>query len=144
MKPQDRWVGLLPLLFFLLRFFDVLEEGQPGYILWACHLSNLTLALGILLTYGLQDFQQPCYTTWYHFDLPPLSWKVKVTYHKRPRPLVFRLGPYPFSSLPQLGPGISPYKIIVSPVLYLVNIFYCLLVVQARSVWVQLPARVQL
>lgn len=43
-----RWAGLLPLVFFLGRAWYFAEHGGMSQILWMCHFTNLTLAIGIL------------------------------------------------------------------------------------------------
>jgi len=45
-----RLLGILPLLFFLARVFEYVYRAKtPEQILWSCHISNLMLAVGILL-----------------------------------------------------------------------------------------------
>ncbi len=43
-----RLLGLLPLAFFLARLIYFMDHGGTSQILWICHLSNLTLAIGLL------------------------------------------------------------------------------------------------
>lgn len=43
-----RALGLLPLFFFLARWVYFQEHGGTSQILWMCHFSNLTLAVGLL------------------------------------------------------------------------------------------------
>ncbi len=43
-----RLLGLLPLAFFLARLIYFMDRGGTSQILWICHLSNLTLAIGLL------------------------------------------------------------------------------------------------
>jgi hypothetical protein len=43
-----RWLGLLPLAFFIARLIYFSNHGGISQILWLCHLSNLTLAIGLL------------------------------------------------------------------------------------------------
>ena len=45
-----RWrlLGLLPLAFFLARLVYFANDGDISQILWLCHFSNFTLALGLL------------------------------------------------------------------------------------------------
>jgi hypothetical protein len=47
LSPQFRLWGLLPLIFFIAYLLHFLSLGELGNILWMCHLSNLTLALGL-------------------------------------------------------------------------------------------------
>ena len=42
-----RLLGIFPLIFFAAHLFHFLSTGEFGHILWLCHLSNLTLALGL-------------------------------------------------------------------------------------------------
>jgi hypothetical protein len=66
-----RLLGLIPLLLFLARGRDLIELGEPGHILWMCHLSNLTLALGFFLAWpGLVRISVP----WLLFGLPLWIW----------------------------------------------------------------------
>lgn len=44
-----RLLGLLPLVFFGARLMQLASEGEVAHILWMCHVSNLLLALGLLL-----------------------------------------------------------------------------------------------
>jgi len=45
-----RLLGILPLLFFLARFFEYVYKAKtPEQILWSCHISNLMLAMGLFL-----------------------------------------------------------------------------------------------
>lgn len=48
-----RLLGLIPLLLFLARLRDLIGTGDPGHILWMCHLSNLVLALGLFFAWPL-------------------------------------------------------------------------------------------
>ena len=48
-----RLLGLIPLLLFLARLRDLIAIGEPGHILWMCHISNLTLALGLFFAWPL-------------------------------------------------------------------------------------------
>lgn len=43
-----RIVGLLPLAFFAARLAYFSDHGGISQILWLCHLSNLTLAIGLI------------------------------------------------------------------------------------------------
>ena len=43
-----RLLGFLPLAFFLARLGYFIHYGGTSQILWMCHLSNLTLAIGLL------------------------------------------------------------------------------------------------
>jgi hypothetical protein len=42
-----RWLGILPLTFFIAHLSTNLKDGTPENMLWLCNLSNLVLALGI-------------------------------------------------------------------------------------------------
>src|SRR5215510_5287109 len=49
-KVGFRLLGLLPLSFFAARFVEyVVVAKTPEQILWACHISNLLLAVGMFL-----------------------------------------------------------------------------------------------
>jgi hypothetical protein len=43
-----RLLGILPLIFFVAHFLYYLSHGRAPEILWLCHISNLTLAIGLL------------------------------------------------------------------------------------------------
>jgi len=43
-----RLLGLLPLAFFIARLVYFSNHGGVSQILWMCHFSNLTLAIGLL------------------------------------------------------------------------------------------------
>lgn len=47
---SEKWrlVGFLPLTFFVARLVYFSTHGGISQILWMCHLSNLTLAIGLL------------------------------------------------------------------------------------------------
>lgn len=49
MTARLRWLGLLPLLFFVIRFVDVWRIGTPQDMLWMCNLANLSLAIGLFV-----------------------------------------------------------------------------------------------
>lgn len=42
-----RWIGILPLGFFIAHLSTHLAQGTPENMLWLCNLSNLVLAAGI-------------------------------------------------------------------------------------------------
>lgn len=44
-----RLLGFLPLSFFIARWIYFQGHGGASQILWMCHFSNLTLAIGLLL-----------------------------------------------------------------------------------------------
>jgi hypothetical protein len=44
-----RFLGFLPVCFFLAHLHYHLEHGTPGHLLWLCNLSNLVLAVGLFL-----------------------------------------------------------------------------------------------
>jgi hypothetical protein len=48
-----RFLGFIPLCFFIAHFIHHLNEGHPGYILWLCNLNNLLLALGVFTGWKL-------------------------------------------------------------------------------------------
>jgi hypothetical protein len=49
LRLDFRWVGMLPVIFFAARFVEYVWIAQtPEQILWCCHVSNLTLGIGIL------------------------------------------------------------------------------------------------
>jgi len=47
MPPRFRFLGVIPLCFFLAHWIHHANEGYPGYILWLCNLNNLLLAAGV-------------------------------------------------------------------------------------------------
>lgn len=46
-----RLVGFVPLFFFISRLMYFSVHGGTSQILWMCHFSNLTLALGLLFNF---------------------------------------------------------------------------------------------
>ncbi len=42
-------MGIIPLILFLARLRHFLVLGEPGQILWVCHMSNLILSIGLFL-----------------------------------------------------------------------------------------------
>jgi len=44
---MPRWIGILPLAFFLAHLSTHLSQGTPQNMLWLCNFSNLVLAAGI-------------------------------------------------------------------------------------------------
>lgn len=70
-----RWLGFLPLIFFVSRLVDVIGEGTPGFILWTCHFSNLTLALALL---GNWPFMARFSFPWLLFGFPFWIWNISV------------------------------------------------------------------
>ncbi|HSN22974.1 MAG TPA: hypothetical protein VLS45_02190, partial [Methylomicrobium sp.] len=48
-----RLLGFLPLAFFVARFIYFIHYGGTSQILWLCHISNLTLAVGLLFNLPL-------------------------------------------------------------------------------------------
>ena len=48
LKANFRWLGILPLLFFMARAIQYISIAKtPEQILWSCHVSNLMMAAGI-------------------------------------------------------------------------------------------------
>jgi len=45
---HPRWLGLLPLAFFVIHGSRYVLAGSPHEILWACTMSNLIIGIGIL------------------------------------------------------------------------------------------------
>ena len=45
---QHRLLGVLPLVFYALHTVKHVHAGDPGNMLWACHLSNLLIGAGLL------------------------------------------------------------------------------------------------
>ena len=70
-----RIFGLLPLLFFLARLWASFEERAIGNILWLCHFSNFTLALGLLTGWR---FWIMLSTPWLLFGLPLWLWNISA------------------------------------------------------------------
>ena len=50
-RPDVGWrlVGLVPLVVFGVHFHRNWGEGNPGHVLWMCHVSNLALGVGMVL-----------------------------------------------------------------------------------------------
>lgn len=48
LSTKLRLLGILPLLFFSARLFELSQKGVPQDIFWVCHFANLTLGLGLL------------------------------------------------------------------------------------------------
>ena len=46
---QFRLLGVIPLLFFISRLIEYVSVGTPSHIQWCCHISNLLLAVGMIL-----------------------------------------------------------------------------------------------
>ncbi len=46
-KQWLRWMGFLPLSFFLAHFSYHSSQGNPEHILWLCNTSNLVMATGL-------------------------------------------------------------------------------------------------
>ena len=46
-----RWLGVVPLAIFLIHFYYNWSRGEPGHVLWMCHMSNLALGVGLLIGY---------------------------------------------------------------------------------------------
>ena len=46
-----RLVGALPLVFYALHMVKHVHAGDPGNMLWACHLSNLLIGVGLLVNW---------------------------------------------------------------------------------------------
>lgn len=64
-------LGLIPLILFLARLQDLTKIGEPGHILWICHLSNLILAIGLFFAWPLLvRISVP----WLVFGLPLWIW----------------------------------------------------------------------
>lgn len=51
LKANFRWLGILPLLFFIARAIQYISVAKtPEQILWSCHVSNLMMAAGIFFS----------------------------------------------------------------------------------------------
>ena len=50
-ESRQRLVGLLPLIFFGLHLAHHVHLGDPENMLWACHLANLLIGVGLLLNW---------------------------------------------------------------------------------------------
>ncbi len=70
-----RLLGTLPLLFFLARFWASYEEGAVANILWLCHFSNLTLAIGLLFSWR---FWVRLSAPWLAIGFPLWLWNISV------------------------------------------------------------------
>ena len=49
MPPTLRWLGLVPLALFVGEAVSETLAGTPLALLWACHVANLCLGLGLLI-----------------------------------------------------------------------------------------------
>jgi hypothetical protein len=49
LTARFRWLGLLPLIFFLAHGLYYVRHGGLGYLLWMCNIGNLVLAIGLFL-----------------------------------------------------------------------------------------------
>jgi len=48
-RISPRWLGVLPLIFFLAQAIHYWRIDQIGHVLWMCNIGNLILALGLFL-----------------------------------------------------------------------------------------------
>jgi len=46
---RSRWLGVLPLIFFIVQFIHYWRFGGLGNMLWMCNVGNLLLAIGLFL-----------------------------------------------------------------------------------------------
>lgn len=53
LTAEYRWLGLLPLMFFLAHAYYYWTHGGIPHLLWMCNVSNLVLAAGLLFGNGL-------------------------------------------------------------------------------------------
>ena len=68
-----RLLGFFPLIFFIAHLLNFLSLGEVGHILWMCHISNLTLALGLFLC---QRTLIRVSVLWLVYGLPLWLWNV--------------------------------------------------------------------
>jgi hypothetical protein len=85
----QRWVGLVPLAFFVVRLVDYLNWGTPAHIWWSCHVANLTLGVGMLLNNRLLI---RIAVLWLVLGLPPWALDMAVTRIVWPLSLLTHLG----------------------------------------------------
>ena len=48
-RAKLRWLGILPLIFFLIQGMHYWRIDQLGNMLWMCNVGNLVLAMGLFL-----------------------------------------------------------------------------------------------
>ena len=48
-RISHRWLGLLPLIFFIAQAVHYWRINELGHMLWMCNIGNLILALGLFL-----------------------------------------------------------------------------------------------
>lgn len=85
-----RWLGLLPLAFFIARFIEYVWVAKtPEQVLWCCHLSNLLLAGGLF-------FQRPrlirIAALWLLLGFPPWALDMFLTGLVTPVSVLSHLG----------------------------------------------------
>jgi hypothetical protein len=73
MATKFRLLGFFPLIFFMAHLLNFLSLGEIGHILWMCHISNLTLALGLFLC---QRTLIRVSVLWLVYGLPLWLWNV--------------------------------------------------------------------
>ncbi len=49
LAPRLRLLGAVPLIIFFIHFSYNCSQGNPGHVLWMCHVSNLALGVGLLI-----------------------------------------------------------------------------------------------
>lgn len=87
-----RWFrlsGLIPLGFFVIRLVDYINWGTPSQIWWSCHVANLMLAVGMLLSNLLLIRLA---TLWLLLGLPPWGLDMALTKIVWPSSLLTHLG----------------------------------------------------
>ena len=84
-----RLAGLVPLSFFIIRMVDYLRWHTPAHIWWSCHMANLTLGAGLLLSNRLLTRLA---VLWLILGLPPWALDMWATGIVWPSSLLTHLG----------------------------------------------------
>jgi hypothetical protein len=49
LEPSNRWLGMLPLAFFLAQVVHYWRINELGHLMWMCNIGNLLFAVGLFL-----------------------------------------------------------------------------------------------
>jgi hypothetical protein len=56
LEPSNRWLGILPLVFFLAQAVHYWRINELGHLMWMCNIGNLLLAIGLFV--GIRRLMQ--------------------------------------------------------------------------------------
>jgi len=56
LEPSNRWLGILPLVFFLAQAVHYWRINELGHLMWMCNIGNLLFAVGLFL--GIRRLMQ--------------------------------------------------------------------------------------